>query len=103
MAAVLETQDLTYVYSPGSPFARTAVDHVNLSIEEGEFVGVIGHTGSGKSTLIQQLNGLLRPPPAKFSFTARTSGPSRRKFERCAFRWAWCSSIRNTSSLKRRF
>ena len=42
MAAVLETQDLTYVYSPGSPFARTAVDHVNLSIEEGEFVGVIG-------------------------------------------------------------
>lgn len=65
MAAVLETQDLTYVYSPGSPFARTAVDHVNLSIEEGEFVGVIGHTGSGKSTLIQQLNGLLRPTSGK--------------------------------------
>ena len=41
MAAVLETQNLTYVYSPGSPFARTAVDHVNISIEEGEFVGVI--------------------------------------------------------------
>ena len=65
MAAVLETQNLTYVYSPGSPFARTAVDHVNISIEEGEFVGVIGHTGSGKSTLIQQLNGLLRPTSGK--------------------------------------
>ena len=65
MAAVLETQDLTYVYSPGSPFARTAVDHVNIAIEEGEFVGVIGHTGSGKSTLIQQLNGLLRPTSGK--------------------------------------
>ena len=65
MAAVLETQDLTYVYSSGSPFARTAVDHVNIAIEEGEFVGVIGHTGSGKSTLIQQLNGLLRPTSGK--------------------------------------
>ena len=59
--AILETKDLTYVYGQGTPFERTAVDHVNISIEEGEFLGVIGHTGSGKSTLIQMLNGLLRP------------------------------------------
>lgn len=59
--AILQTEDLTYTYSIGTPFEKTAVDHVNLSIDEGEFVGVIGHTGSGKSTLIQQFNGLLRP------------------------------------------
>ena len=59
--AVLELKNVTYVYGQGTPFCKTAVDDVSLSIEEGEFVGVIGHTGSGKSTLIQQFNGLLRP------------------------------------------
>lgn len=59
--AIIETKDLTYTYGTGTPFEKTAVDHVNLSVEQGEFIGVIGHTGSGKSTLIQQLNGLLRP------------------------------------------
>ena len=58
--AIIETRDLTYTYGTGTPFEKMAVDHVNLSIEQGEFIGVIGHTGSGKSTLIQQLNGLLR-------------------------------------------
>ncbi len=58
---VLETKDLTYTYGVGTPFCKTAVDHVNLTIEKGEFIGLIGHTGSGKSTLIQQFNGLLRP------------------------------------------
>lgn len=58
---VIETKDLTYTYGEGTPFCKTAVDHVNISIEQGEFIGLIGHTGSGKSTLIQQLNGLLRP------------------------------------------
>ena len=59
--AIIETRDLTYTYGTGTPFEKMAVDHVNLSIEQGEFIGVIGHAGSGKSTLIQQLNGLLRP------------------------------------------
>lgn len=58
---ILEAQGLTYTYSIGSPFEKTAVDHINLQIEQGEFVGVIGHTGSGKSTLMQMLNGLLKP------------------------------------------
>ena len=58
---VLETKDLTYTYGVGTPFCKTAVDRVNLTIEKGEFIGLIGHTGSGKSTLIQQFNGLLRP------------------------------------------
>ena len=59
--AILETKDLTYRYSPGTPFAKTAVEQVNIQVEQGEFLGAIGHTGSGKSTLIQMLNGLLRP------------------------------------------
>ena len=52
---------VTYKYSIGTPFEKTAVDNVRLEIEKGEFVGIIGHTGSGKSTLIQHLNGLVKP------------------------------------------
>ena len=63
--AILETQELTYTYSMGTPFEKTAVDHVSLKIEEGEMVGVMGHTGSGKSTLIQHFNGLLKPTSGK--------------------------------------
>ena len=59
--AVIRTEHLSHVYSEGTPFVKMAIQDVNLSIEEGEMVGVIGHTGSGKSTLIQHLNGLLKP------------------------------------------
>ena len=58
---ILEIKNLTHTYGIGTPFQRSAVEDVSFSIEEGEFLGVIGHTGSGKSTLIQHLNGLLRP------------------------------------------
>lgn len=58
---ILETKDLTYRYGVGTPLEQVAVDNVNISVRRGEFLGVIGHTGSGKSTLIQQLNGLIRP------------------------------------------
>lgn len=58
---ILETKNLTYVYGEGTPFRITAVEDVNISVEKGEFVGIIGHTGSGKSTLVQHLNGLLKP------------------------------------------
>ena len=63
--ALLELKDVTYIYGENTPFRSVAVDHVSLSIEEGEYIGVIGHTGSGKSTLIQQFNGLLRPTSGK--------------------------------------
>lgn len=61
MEPILQVKDLTYIYSIGTPFEHKALDNVNFSLEPGEFVGVIGHTGSGKSTLMQQLNGLLKP------------------------------------------
>ncbi|MBD5144199.1 MAG: energy-coupling factor transporter ATPase [Oscillospiraceae bacterium] len=63
--AILKTENLTYVYSKDTPFEKTAVDNVNLCIEENCMVGVIGHTGSGKSTLIQHFNGLLQPTSGK--------------------------------------
>ena len=59
--AILETKNLIYTYGVGTPFEKTAVQDVSIAVEKGEFVGVIGHTGSGKSTLIQMLNGLIRP------------------------------------------
>ena len=61
MEEILRAQGLTYVYSPGTPFEKTAVDNVNLSVNKGEFLALIGHTGSGKSTLIQHFNALLKP------------------------------------------
>ena len=57
----IEVKNLHHIYSPGSPFERVALSDISFEIKEGEFVGVIGHTGSGKSTLIQHLNGLLKP------------------------------------------
>jgi len=61
MTPIIKTEDLSHQYSVGTPFQNTAIDHINLDILPGQFVGVIGHTGSGKSTLIQHLNGLLAP------------------------------------------
>jgi energy-coupling factor transport system ATP-binding protein len=54
-------RDVTYVYMPDTPYRQVAIQNINLTIERGEFVGIIGHTGSGKSTLVQHLNGLLKP------------------------------------------
>ncbi|HIS59507.1 MAG TPA: energy-coupling factor transporter ATPase [Candidatus Faecousia faecipullorum] len=61
MEPILEIKDLSYIYSAGTPFEHKALDHVSFSVGRGEFIGIIGHTGSGKSTLMQQLNGLLKP------------------------------------------
>ena len=60
-SAIIEVRDLCHIYSAGTPFEHTALKHLNFNIEQGEFLGIIGHTGSGKSTLIQHLNGLLKP------------------------------------------
>lgn len=62
---VIETQGLSYVYGKGTPFEKAALIDVDIQIHQGEFIGVIGHTGSGKSTFVQTLNGLLRPTSGK--------------------------------------
>ena len=61
MEPILSVKNLKYVYSAGTPFEHTALEDVSFSVNRGEFIGIIGHTGSGKSTLMQQLNGLLKP------------------------------------------
>ena len=63
--AIIRTENLSYVYSKDTPFEHVALDNANIEIEKGAFVGLIGHTGSGKSTLIQHLNGLLKPTSGK--------------------------------------
>ena len=61
MEPILQVKNLNYVYSIGTPFEHKALDNVSFSVNRGEFIGIIGHTGSGKSTLMQHLNGLLKP------------------------------------------
>ena len=61
MEPILQVQNLNYIYSAGTPFEHQALKDVSFSVNRGEFIGIIGHTGSGKSTLMQQLNGLLKP------------------------------------------
>ncbi len=61
MVAVLVCENLEYLYSVGTPFETAAIESVNFSVEKGDLIGIIGHTGSGKSTLIQHCNGLLEP------------------------------------------
>ena len=61
MNPILEVKNINYIYSAGTPFEHKALDNVSFAVGRGEFIGIIGHTGSGKSTLMQQLNGLLKP------------------------------------------
>ena len=65
MTIVLD--NISYIYNPNTPFEKKALDNVNLNIEGGDFIGLIGHTGSGKSTLVQHLNGLMKPTSGKIS------------------------------------
>ena len=68
MNPIIETKALTHIYSQGTPFERYALENVDFTVNQGEFMGIIGHTGSGKSTLIQHLNGLLKPTSGQVLF-----------------------------------
>lgn len=71
---ILSAENLVHTYGVGTPFEKTAVDGVSVDIFPNDYIGVIGHTGSGKSTFIQHLNGLINPPAVRSVFRARTSG-----------------------------
>lgn len=68
MPPMIETKALSHIYSAGTPFEHIGIENVDFSAERGEFVGMIGHTGSGKSTLMQHLNGLLKPTSGQVLF-----------------------------------
>lgn len=74
---ILEAVNVTYTYGAGTPFETKALDNVSLSIEKGEFVGIIGHTGSGKSTLIQHFNALLEPQKGRILFNGNDINKSK--------------------------
>ncbi len=69
--SIIKVENLSHVYSEGTPFEKTAIHDINLTIPEGEMVGIIGHTGSGKSTFIQHLNGLLKPTSGTITLDGR--------------------------------
>ena len=71
MNPILEVKNLNYIYSAGTPFEHKALDNVSFAVNRGEFIGIIGHTGSGKSTLMQQLNGLLKPTSGQILLDGR--------------------------------
>ena len=68
MEPIISLKQLTHIYSPNTPFEQRALDQIDLDIHPGEYLGIIGHTGSGKSTLIQHLNGLLKPTSGQVLF-----------------------------------
>ena len=86
----LKTENLTYIYGAGTPFKTTALDNININIEKGDFVAIIGHTGSGKSTLVQQLNGLLKPTDGKIFLDEENIHQSKAKLFDTRYRVGLC-------------
>ncbi len=86
MKSIMRVENLTHTYGENTPFCRSAVKDVNMEILEGEFLGIIGHTGSGKSTLIQHLNGLLRPTGGRILLGDRDIWVEPKKIREVRFR-----------------
>ena len=82
----IRTEELTHIYSAGTPFEKTALEKVSLSIRGGEFVALLGHTGSGKSTLIQHLNGLLSPTSGRVLLDGENIHKNKETLRRARFR-----------------
>ncbi len=86
----LKTENLTFTYGEGTPFKITALDNVNIELSKGEFVAIIGHTGSGKSTLVQHLNGLLKPTNGKIFLDGKNIHDSKSTLYDARFRVGLC-------------
>ena len=101
MEAILETKKLCHTYSAGTPFEHGALVDVDFTAYRGEYLGIIGHTGSGKSTLIQHLNGLLKPTSGQVLYEGQDIWQTKERTRQTRFHVGWCSSTRSTSSLRR--
>ena len=86
MKDILQIENLTHTYGIGTPFQRDAVKDISFTVREGEFLGIIGHTGSGKSTLIQHLNGLLKPTAGRVLLGGRDIWEEPKKIRQVRFR-----------------
>ena len=86
MAPILEVKNLCHVYSAGTPFEHVALNDVSFRVERGAFIGIIGHTGSGKSTLIQHLNGLLKPTSGSVLLDGQDIWADKKLTRQCRFR-----------------
>ena len=86
MEPILQVQNLDYIYSIGTPFQHQALEDVSFSVERGEFIGIIGHTGSGKSTLMQQMNGLLKPTSGKILLDGKDIWSDKKLIRQARFR-----------------
>ncbi len=86
MAPILQVKDLQHIYSVGTPFEHIAMDGISFSVERGAFIGVIGHTGSGKSTLMQHLNGLLKPTSGTVLLDGKDIWSDKAFTRQCRFR-----------------
>ena len=86
MEPIIRVENLVHTYGEGTPFCRSAVDGITLDIYPGEFLGIIGHTGSGKSTLIQHLDGLLRPTAGRVLFHGQDIWADAKKIREVRFR-----------------
>ncbi len=85
MTPIIETKQLTHIYSQGTPFEHAALKGIDLSVAEGEYLAIIGRTGSGKSTLIQHLNGLLRPTSGQVLFNGEDIWSSKERTRQVRF------------------
>ena len=86
MEPIIRVENLTHTYGVDTPFCRSAVQSMNLEIRKGEFLGIIGHTGSGKSTLIQHLNGLLKPTSGTIYLNGRDIWADPKKIREVRFK-----------------
>ena len=87
---IIQTENLTYVYGIGTPFEKKALDNVSISIEKGEMIGIIGHTGSGKSTLVQHFNGLFKPTSGKVYVDGKDIWESKKSVRNARFTVGLC-------------
>lgn len=90
MPVVLQTENLTYVYGEGTPFRTIALDNININIEAGELLAIIGHTGSGKSTLIQHFNGILQPDSGRVLLDGQDIWSDKKNIRSVRFRVGLC-------------